>query len=82
MIDMDMNLPMLVTPTPLLSHFITLVSMVSLAINSKLRTFLIKMFISLNKYLKVLVKFRFMTAFIMLESMFLVSLDMVSLEFF
>ena len=75
--NMGMNLPLLVSPIPLLSHFMSLATMESLTTKYKFKTSLIKVFIDLNSYFKLVARLRSRAAFTMLGPMSLVSLGMV-----
>ncbi len=74
---MGMNLPLLVSPIPLLSHFMSLATMESLTTKYKFKTSLIKVFIGLKRYFKLVARLRSRAAFTMLGPMSLVSLGMV-----
>ncbi len=66
MMNIDMKLPMLVTPTPLLSHFMSLATMEGLISKFMFRTSLSNVFIGLNRYYRLVFRFRSMAAFPML----------------
>ncbi len=74
MMNIDMKLPMLVTPTPLLSLFMSLATMEGLISKFMFRTSLSNVFIGLNRYYRLVFRFRSMAAFPTLGSLSLVSL--------